>query len=91
MPAGDDKAPKRKNPLLGAAVLKETLRRRQQVEPAPQLASGRTLPPATAGIQALYEGVLRDLGLTDAQVEEYLATHAAEVDEAIKGHGRRGA
>jgi hypothetical protein len=88
--AADGKAGKRKNPLFGAAVLKEILRRRLQVEPAPKLATGRALPAATDGVQALYLGVLRDLGLTDAQVDEYLAAHADEVDDAIKGHGRRG-
>jgi hypothetical protein len=40
--------------------------------------------------QALYDGILRDLNLTDAQVDAYLQTHAEEVEEAIRGHGRRG-
>jgi hypothetical protein len=79
-----------RNPLLGAAVLRELLRRRSSLEPAPRLSSGETLPSPTQGIRALYEGVLRDLGLTDGQVEEYLAAHVAEVEEAIKGQGRRG-
>jgi len=39
---------------------------------------------------ALYEGILRDLGVTDAQVEAYLSAHADEVEEAIRSHGRRG-
>jgi hypothetical protein len=73
---GDPKGKNRRNPLLGAAVLKALLRRpagesRQQT-----------------GI--LYEGVLRDLSLTDADVEEYLLTHEAEVERAIRSHGRRG-
>ncbi len=38
----------------------------------------------------LYEGILRDLGITDAEVEAYLADHAVEVEQAIKSHGRRG-
>jgi hypothetical protein len=66
----------RRNPLLGAAVLKALLRRR----------AGDDLTKT----QALYEGILRDLGLTDRQVEEYLVDHAEEVEEAIRGHGRRG-
>jgi hypothetical protein len=66
----------RRNPLLGAAVLKALLRRRE----------GDDLQKT----QALYEGILRDLSLTDAEVEAYLQTHAAEVEEAIRGHGRRG-
>ncbi len=35
----------------------------------------------------VYRGVLRDLGLEEAEVEEYLASHQAEVDEAI-GRGK---
>ena len=38
------------------------------------------------GFRFVYEGVLRDLGLDEAEVEGFLATHLAEVDEAI---GRR--
>ena len=38
----------------------------------------------------LYEGILRDLGVTDAEVEQYLAEHADEVEQAIRSHGRRG-
>jgi hypothetical protein len=39
---------------------------------------------------ALYEGLLRDLGLTDEQVEEYLREHAEAVEVALQTHGRRG-
>jgi hypothetical protein len=39
------------------------------------------------GFRFVYEGVLRDLGLDEQDVEDYLAKHRAEVDEAI---GRRG-
>jgi hypothetical protein len=67
----------RRNPLLGAAVLKALLRRR----------AGDDLAKA----QALYEGILRDLDLTEEQVDRYLADHGDEVEEAIRGHGRRGA
>ena len=35
----------------------------------------------------VYQGVLRDLGLGDAEVVRHLTTHAAEVEAAI---GRRG-
>lgn len=38
------------------------------------------------GFRFVYEGVLRDLGLAEADVEEYLASHRAEVLAAI---GRR--
>ena len=40
------------------------------------------------GFRFVYEGVLRDLGLEEREVEEYLAKHRAEVDAAM---GRRGA
>ncbi len=66
----------RRNPLLGAAVLKALLGRRGGDD------RKRT--------QALYEGILRDLGLTDEQVDAYLAEHADEVEEALRSHGRRG-
>jgi hypothetical protein len=69
------RAQTRKDPLFGAAVVKAVLRKR----------TGD--PSATS---ELYEGVLRDLGVTDAQVEKYLADHKAEVEKAIRSHGRRG-
>ena len=39
-----------------------------------------------AGFRFVYEGVLRDLGLEEAEVDEYLAAHRDEVERAI---GRR--
>ena len=66
----------RRNPLLGAAVLKALLLRRR----------GDDLTKT----RSLYEGILRDLSLTEEQVETYLAQHGEEVEEAIRGHGRRG-
>lgn len=39
------------------------------------------------GFQFVYEGVLRDLGIEEHDVEVYFAAHRSEVDEAI---GRRG-
>ncbi|HEY6909859.1 MAG TPA: hypothetical protein VI356_10845 [Myxococcales bacterium] len=68
------KPPARKSPLFGAAVVKAVLRKRGGVRATSEL----------------YEGILRDLGITDAQVEDYLADHAVEVEQAIKSHGRRG-
>jgi hypothetical protein len=38
------------------------------------------------GFRFVYEGVLRDLGLEEAEVETYLAAHRDEVEKAI---GRR--
>ena len=39
------------------------------------------------GFRFVYEGVLRDLGLTEAEVDAYLDEHRQEVEAAI---GRRG-
>lgn len=64
----------KKNRLLGAAVVKAVLRKR----------SGNA-----AATSSLYEGILRDLGVTDAQVEAYLSAHEEEVEQAIRSHGRR--
>ena len=38
------------------------------------------------GFRFVYEGVLRDLGLTDDEVAAFLGTHALEVDAAIGRH-----
>ncbi len=73
---GEQKTKLRRNPLLGAAVLKALLEQRRSEN--------------RAQAQALYDGVLRDLGLTDAEVQAYLEEHVAEVEEAIRSHGRRG-
>lgn len=40
------------------------------------------------GFRFVYQGVLRDLGVTDQEVRAYLAEHAEAVDKAI---GRKGA
>lgn len=76
MAEGNAKPKPRRNPLLGAAVLKALLRQKAGA--------------AQASAQALYEGVLRDLGLSDAEVQAYLDEHGPEVEEAIRSHGRRG-
>ncbi len=39
-----------------------------------------------SGFEFVYQGVLRDLGLEEGEVEAYLAEHRAEVEAAI---GRR--
>jgi hypothetical protein len=39
------------------------------------------------GFRFVYEGVIRDLGLEDQEVQDYLAAHGDEVEAAI---GRRG-
>jgi len=65
----------KKNPLFGAAVVKAVLRKRTG---------------DTRATSSLYEGILRDLGVTDADVEQYLAEHEKDVEQAIRSHGRRG-
>ena len=62
----------RKNPLLGAAVVKAVLLRQ----------GGSTRSD-------LYAGLLRDLGLTDEEVDRYLQEHGDEVRAVLLSHGRR--
>ncbi len=57
--------------LFGAAVLKVSYRLR-----------GTEGSPAFKGI---YPGVLRDLGLEDAQVDAYIAQHEEAVTKAARG------
>lgn len=71
---GPGPAPRR-HPILGAAVLKVLLREQS--------------PDGFESAQTLYLGVLRDLDLTDAQVDEYLTRHQDDVDRAIGSHGGR--
>jgi hypothetical protein len=61
----------RKDPLFGAAVLKLSFALR---------GSG-----AEEAFRFVYEGVLRDLKVTDADVERYLEAHRAEVEAAVRG------
>jgi hypothetical protein len=63
-----------KSPLLGAAVLKALLLRNPEA--------------GSDAERELYRGVLRDLTLTDAEVDDYLDEHGAEVEETIRAHGR---
>jgi len=62
----------KRDPLFGAAVLKVSFRQRGD--------------EAAEGFQRVYEGVLRDLGVTDEEVERYLAEHREEVEAAARGH-----
>jgi hypothetical protein len=41
------------------------------------------------GFRFVYEGVLRDLGIEDAEVVEFFEAHRAEIDAAIGRSGRR--
>lgn len=65
---------KRRDPIFAAAVLKLTFQSRK-AEQSPQF-------------QEIYQGVLRDLGITDEQVDVYLQEHRSEVEAAIRAKGR---
>jgi len=41
-----------------------------------------------AGFRFVYEGVLRDLGLEEAEVEAFLEAHREDVEKAIGRKGR---
>ena len=60
-----------KEKLFGAAVLKLSF-----------LLRGAEDSPAFRGI---YPGVLRDLGVSDAEVDAFTAEHRAEVEKAARG------
>lgn len=60
-----------KDPLFGAAVLKLSFRLRDS--------------EGSPAFDAIYPGVLRDLGLDDAQVEAYIAAHREAVEKAARG------
>ena len=66
---------RKRDPIFAAAVLKLTFQARHE-EQSPQFRS-------------IYEGVLRDLGVEDADVDAYLAAHRAQVELAIAEHGGR--
>lgn len=61
----------REQKLFGAAVLKTSFKLRDALE-----------SPAFKGV---YPGVLRDLGLEDAEVERYIADHREAVEKAARG------
>jgi hypothetical protein len=50
-----------------------------------------TLERSGSAASEIYEGTLRDLGLQDAEVAEYLRSHRAMVEAALAAHrGPRG-
>ena len=67
---------KAKDPLFGAAVLKLSFRLRGEEN--------------SAAYRFVYDGVLRDLKLTDAAVEEYLKNNIEKVRKAVRGKERGG-
>lgn len=60
-----------KDKLFGAAVLKMSFRLRGDEQ--------------TPAFKMVYPGVLRDLDLTDEQVEKYIAEHRESVEKAARG------
>ncbi|MBI5068895.1 MAG: hypothetical protein HZB56_11705 [Deltaproteobacteria bacterium] len=67
------RARSREEKLFGAAVLRRSLELRGEEH--------------KAALQPVYDGVLRDLGLTDDEVSAYLGQHGVRVDAAI-GRGK---
>ncbi|AKU92853.1 hypothetical protein [Vulgatibacter incomptus] len=64
-------ATRKKNPLFGAAVLKLSFQLRGD--------------DAGPGFRFVYDGVLRDLGLTDEEVVSYLEENRQAVEAAVRG------
>ncbi|MDR0965751.1 MAG: hypothetical protein LBM75_04500 [Myxococcales bacterium] len=69
-----DSASKKRDPLLGAAVLKLSLRLANESE-----------APA---YRFVYEGVLRDTGLTEADVDAYIEKNTEHVLKVVRGKER---
>ena len=63
------KAKSKEEKLFSAAVLRRSFEARGE--------------EYAGGFRFVYEGVLRDLGLEDAEVLAYLAEHREQVDKAI--------
>ncbi len=64
-------ANRKKDPLFGAAVLKLSFQLRGD--------------DGGPGFQFVYDGVLRDLGLTDEEVSRYLEENRQEIEAAARG------
>lgn len=62
---------RKKDPLFGAAVLKVSF--------------GMRGDENAEGFRFVYEGVLRDLGVTDDEVDAYLEAHREKVIAAARG------
>lgn len=67
-------ASRRKDPLFSAAVLKLSFRLRGE--------------EGSEAFRFVYDGVLRDLGLADEDVDKYLEKHRAAVEVAVRGHNK---
>lgn len=57
--------------LFGAAVLKTSFRLREALD--------------SPAFKVVYPGVLRDLGLAETEVDEYIAAHREAVEKAARG------
>lgn len=62
---------RKRDKRFGAAVLKVSFRMRGD--------------DASDAFRRVYEGVLRDLGITDEEVDAYLQEHREEVEAAARG------
>jgi len=62
-----------KDKMFGAAVLKMSFRLRGNED--------------TPAFKFMYPGVLRDLGIEDADVEAYIAQNRSAVERAARGKG----
>ncbi len=67
-------ASRRKDPLFSAAVLKLSFRLRGQ--------------EGSEAFRFVYDGVLRDLGITDEAVEAYIGDHREAVEAAVRGQAK---
>ena len=61
----------REQKLFGAAVLKASFALREALQ--------------SPAFKLVYPGVLRDLGLEDKEVDEYIASHREAVEKAARG------
>jgi hypothetical protein len=61
--------PKEKDPLFGAAVLKLSLQRKGMAE--------------QPGFRVVYHGALKDLGVTDSEVDAYILANKAALEEHL--------
>ena len=62
--------PREKDPLYGAAILKLSF-----------ILNGKVDDP---GFRVVYYGTLKELGLTDAQVNAYIRAHRSDLEAQIK-------
>ena len=59
-----------RDPLFSAAIVKLTVAKRGMI--------------SEPGFRVVYAGTLRELGVTDSEVEEYIATHREQLEAHIR-------